>query len=52
LEGAGLLPVADAMASVADAGPDGSAAAVLRVVHVLDRTHAHVRPLGWLERVG
>ena len=52
LEGAGLLPVADAMASVADAGPNGAATAVLRAVQVLDRTHAHVRPLAWLERVG
>ena len=52
LEGAGLLPLADAMATVAGVGRDGAPAAVLRAVHVLDRTHAHVRPLAWLERVG
>jgi hypothetical protein len=52
LEGAGLLPVADAMASVADVGPGHAAAAVLRAVHVLDRTHAHVRALTRLERIG
>jgi hypothetical protein len=51
LEGAGILPVADAMASVAGVAPEGAAAAVLRSVHVLDRTQAHLRPLAWLERV-
>jgi hypothetical protein len=52
LEGAGLLPPADAMASVADACPDNSAAALLRAVHVLDRTRTFVRQLAWLDRVG
>jgi hypothetical protein len=52
LEGAGLLAPADAMTGVAHVGPDGAAAAVLRAVQVLDRTHAHVRPLAWLVRVG
>jgi hypothetical protein len=52
LESAGLLPLADAVASVADVGPDGAAAALLRAVQVLDRMHAHVRTLAWLERVG
>jgi hypothetical protein len=51
LEDAGLLPVADATACAADGGPNG-AAAVLRAVQVLDRTHAHVRPLAWLEHAG
>jgi hypothetical protein len=52
LEGAGLLPPADAMVGVADAGPDDSAAALLRAVHVLDRTRAFVRRLAWRDRVG
>jgi hypothetical protein len=52
LEGAGLLPPADAMAGVADAGPDDSAAALLRAVHVLDRTRTFVRQLAWLDRAG
>ena len=52
LEGAGLLPLADAMAGVADAGPDDSAAALLRAVHILDRTRTFVRQLAWLDRAG
>ncbi len=47
LEGAGLLPLADAIAGVAGAGPDGFAAALLRAVHVLDRMRAHARQLAW-----
>ena len=50
LEGAGLLPLADAMSGVADARSDGGAAALLRAVHILDRTQAHARPFAWLER--
>jgi hypothetical protein len=52
LEAAGLMPPADAMAGVADAAPGDSAAALLRAVHVLDRTRAFVRQLAWLGRVG
>jgi hypothetical protein len=52
LEGAGLLPPADAIAGVANAGPGDSAAALLRAVHVLDRTRTFVRQLAWLDRVG
>ena len=52
LEGAGLLPLADAMSGVAGARSDGGAAALLRAVQILDRTQAHVRPLAWLERFG
>jgi hypothetical protein len=52
LEGAGLLPSADAMAGVADAGPEDSATALLRAVHILDRTRTFVRQLAWLDRVG
>jgi hypothetical protein len=40
------------MAGVADAGPGDSAAALLRAVHILDRTGAFVRQLAWLDRVG
>jgi hypothetical protein len=50
LEGAGLLPLADAMSGVADARSDGGAAALLRAIHILDRTQAHARPFAWLER--
>jgi hypothetical protein len=50
LEGVGLLPLADAMSGMADARSDGGAAALLRAVHILDRTQAHARPLAWLER--
>ena len=50
LEGAGLLPLADAMSGVADARSDGGAAVLLRAVHILDRTQAHARPFAWLER--
>jgi hypothetical protein len=52
LEGAGLLPSADAVAGVADAGPEDSAAALLRAVHILDRTRTFVRQLARLDRVG
>jgi len=50
LEGAGLLPLADAMSGVADAMSDAGAAALLRAVQILDRTRAYARPLAWLER--
>lgn len=52
LEDLGLLPPADAMAGVADAVSGDSAAALLRAVHVLDRTRTFVRQLPWLERIG
>jgi hypothetical protein len=52
LEDAGLLPPADAMACVADAGPGDSAAALLRASYILDRTRTFVRQLAWLDRVG
>jgi hypothetical protein len=52
LEGAGLLPPADAMAGAADAGPGDCAAALLRAVYVLDRTRTFVRQLLWLDRGG
>jgi hypothetical protein len=52
LEGAGLLPLADAITGLTGAGSSGPAAALLRAVHILDRIRAHARPLAWLERVG
>ena len=52
LEGAGLLPLADAMSGVADVRSNGGAAALLRAVQILDRTRAYARPLAWLERFG
>ena len=52
LEGAGLLPLADAMSGVAEARSDGGAGALLRAVQILDRTRAYARPLAWLERFG
>lgn len=52
LEAAGLALPADAMAGVGHECLGGSAAALLRAVHIVDRTRTFVRRLAWLDRVG
>jgi len=51
LEAAGLLPLADAVAAAHGARSEAAAAALLRAVNILDRTHAHARRLAWLQPV-